>query len=94
MLSRSPVLRGRAVQQVRHGLCAYGIGAYLASEQELDLVLHAFRLPEQTLFDVQALEPALSGAYIVHLGCAILLGAAEQVLCVIADVASLGLHYW
>jgi hypothetical protein len=92
MLSRSPVLRGRAAQYVRHHLDAHGVGAYLASQEKLDLVLHAFRLPKQALFNVQPLKPAFSGADIVHLGRAILLGATEQVLCVVAYVPALGLY--
>lgn len=70
----------------------HGIGAYLAFEQEFDLVLDAFCFAEQAFFNVQPLKPALSGADIVHLGGRVLLGATEQVLCVVADIPSLGLH--
>lgn len=104
--SRSMVSRRKAVNVISFSassvkgcetgqtwLHAYGTGAYLAFQQKLDLILDTFCFAEQAFFNVQPLKPALSGSDIVHLGRRILLGATEQVLCVVAYVSSLGLHW-
>ena len=66
--------------------------SYLAFEQRPDLILHALCLAQQALVDAQSLQTALAAAHIVDTRCAVLNGAAQQVLCVRPYIMALGLH--
>ena len=66
--------------------------AYITLHQRLDDGLHALAFAQQALIDADALQPALAGAHVIHLGVAVRERALRQVLGVHADVAALRLH--